>query len=205
MMIERMNAAAKLAADPADSDAAAMVTSRWTASERLRSEPSGWSIGPDLPLADFLNRIEQIHGLTVMVDWPPALEAGWTPLTIVPGELVETKVDEAIHQLAKAMNLKLIGIDAKTVQLTSSKVANGIQDLEVYPLLTDWAGETSPQEIEQLIFNALGQQVQANFVRVVYEPKCRCIIVVAPQPIQRQVAKLVDRLNRVDAAALEDR
>ena len=205
MLIERMNAAAELAADPTNAKAAATVTSRWSASESLRSEPSGWSIGPELTLASFLNRIERIHGLTVVVDWPPVLEAGWTPLTKVPGELVEKEVGEAIHQLAKAMNLKLVGIDAKTVQLTSAKVANGIQDLEVYPLLPEWAGETAPQEIEQLIFNALGQQVQANFVRVVYEPKCRCIIVVAPQPIQRQVAKLVERLNRVDAAALEDR
>ena len=205
MLIDRMNAAAELAADSANTDAAKTVTSRWSASEALRSEPSGWSIGPDLPLANFLNRIERIHGLTVMVDWPPVLQVGWTPLSMVPGELVETEVGEAIHQVAKAMNLKVVGIDAKTLQLTSAKVTRGILDLEVYPLLTDWAGETQAQEIEQLIFNALGQQVLDDFVRVIYEPKCRCIIVVASQPIQRQVAKLVQRLNRVDADAFENR
>ena len=205
MMIDRMNAAAELAADSANENAAATVTSRWDASEDLRSQPTKWSIGPDLTLASFLNRIEQLHGLTVMIDWPPVLAAGWTPLTTVPGELVETEVGEAIQQLAKAMNLKVVGIDAKTLQLTSSKVANGTQDLEVYPLLTDWADNIPPREIEQLIFNALGQQVQANFVRVAYEPKCRCIIVVASQPIQHQVAKLVERLNRIDADAVDGR
>ena len=205
MLIERINAAAELAADPGNEKAAATVTSRWSASKGLRSEPSRWTIGPELTLANFLNRIERKNGLTVIVDWPAVLAAGWTPLTMVPGELVETKVGDAIHQLAKAMNLKIVGIDAKTLQLTTSEVANGIQDLEVYPLLTDWAAETAPTELEQLIFNALGRQVQTSFIRVVYEPKCSCIIVVAPQPIQRQVAKLVERLNRVDSAALEDR
>ncbi|MDB2687030.1 hypothetical protein N9Y42_07430, partial [Mariniblastus sp.] len=135
---------------------------------------------------------------------PPASEAGWTPLTMVPGELVETEVGEAINQLAKSMNLKVVGIDAKTLQLTSSQVAKEMLDLEVYPLLADWARETVPEEIEQLIFNALGQQVQTNFVRVIYEPKCRCLLVVASQPIQHQVAKLVERLNQVGVAGAEN-
>ena len=203
MLIDRLNAAAELVADSQNANAAATVTSRWSASENLRSEPTGWLIGPDITLANFLDRIEQLHGLTVMIDWPPVLDAGWTPLTMVPGELVESDVGEAIHQLAKTMNLKVIGIDEKTLQLTTSSVANGMQDLEVYPLLADWAGETASEEIEQLIFQALGQQVQNSFVRVVYEPKCRCIIVVASQPIQHQVAKLVERLNRVDAGAID--
>jgi len=183
MLIERLNASAELTADSANAKAAAAVTSRWSASESLRSEPCGWSVGPDLTLANFLDRIERLHGLTVMIDWPPALDAGWTPLTMVPGELAETEVGEAIHQLAKSINLKVVGIDAKTLQLTSSRVANGMQDLEVYPLLANWASEIAPEEIEQLI-----------------------LIVVASQPIQHQVAKLVERLNRVDAAdAIENR
>ena len=203
MLIDRMNAATELVANPGNAEATATVTSRWSASESLRSKPSGWSVGPDVTLASFLDRVERVNGLTVMVDWPPVLDAGWTPLTMVPGELVEANVGEAINQIAKSMNLKLVGIDEKTLQLTSPSLAREMQDLEVYPLLADWAGKTAPEEIEQLIFNALGQQVQTNFVRVIYEPRCRCLIVVAAQPIQHQVAKLVERLNRVDAAALE--
>ena len=204
MLIDRMNAAAELASDPGNANAAAAVASRWSASKSLRSEPTGWAVGPDLPLASFLDRVERLNGLTVMIDWPPASEAGWTPLTMVPGELVETEVGEAINQLAKSMNLKVVGIDAKTLQLTSSQVAKEMLDLEVYPLLADWARETVPEEIEQLIFNALGQQVQTNFVRVIYEPKCRCLLVVASQPIQHQVAKLVERLNQVGVAGAEN-
>ena len=65
----------------------------------------------------------------------------------------------------------------------------------MYPLLADWAGQTKPAEIDQLISTALGQQVQESFVRVAFEPKCRGLIVVAPQPIQHQVEKLIERLS----------
>ena len=62
--------------------------------------------------------------------------------------------------------------------------------------MASWAEATPAVEIEQLIFTALGQQAQASFVRVVYEPKCQCLIVVGPQPIQRQIEQLVEQLNR---------
>lgn len=196
LLIDRMNAAAELITDPKNENAAALVATRWSASKHLRTQPTGWAIGPNLSLADFLDRIERLHGLTVMIDWLPVLETGWTPLTQVPGELVESEIGEAIQQLAKAMKLKVIGVDSTTLQLTTSKVSDQSHDLEVYPLMASWAEATPAVEIEQLVFTALGQQAQASFVRVVYEPKCQCLIVVGPQPIQRQVEKLVEQLNR---------
>ena len=205
MLVDLMNAAFELTSDPKNENAATIVVSRWSASEGLRTQPTAWSIGPDQSLAGFLDRIERLHGLTVTVDWPSVLEAGWTPLTMVPGELVEAEVGDAINQLAKAMNLKVIGIDAKTLQLTTPAVLGEMRDLEVFPLLANWAAEVDPEEIEQLIFKALGRQVQASFVRVIFEPKCRCLIVVAPQSIQHQIGKLVELLNRVEAAADDDR
>ena len=200
MLIDRMNAAVELAADPKSENAAAAVISHWTASEPLRKQPTRWPVGPDLTLASFLDRIERLHGLTVMVDWPPVRAAGWTPLVKIPGELVEKEVGEAILQLSKAMNLRVVGVNSKTLLLTTPQTAYQSLDLEVYPLLADWVDQTKPEEIEQLISTALGQQVQDSFVRVAFEPKCRGLIVVAPQPIQHQVEKLIERLSQaVDA------
>ena len=205
MLIQRMNAAVEFTAAPNNEDAASAVASRWAASEPLRKQPTGWSTGPALTLADFLDRIERLHSLSVVVDWPSALAAGWTPLAQVPGDLVEPDVGEAIRHLSKAMNFRVIGIDAKTLLLTTSQTAYDAQDLEVYPILADWADQTKPEEIEQLIFTALGQQVTDSFVRVVFEPKCHSLIVVASQPIQHQVQKLVERLNQAVDAEGNDR
>ena len=205
MLIERMNAAVELAADPKNENAISAVTSHWAASEPLRKQPTRWSVGPDLTLASFLDRIERLHGLTVMVDWSPVRAAGWTPLVQVPGELVEKEVGEAIRQLSKAMNLRVIGIDSKTLLLTTPQTAYQSLDLEVYPLLAGWVDQTKPEEIEQLIFTALGQQVQDSFVRIAFEPKCRGLIVVAPQPIQHQVEKLIERLSQANETEGSDR
>ena len=193
------------AADPKNENAISAVTSHWAASEPLRKQPTRWSVGPDLTLASFLDRIERLHGLTVMVDWSPVRAAGWTPLVQVPGELVEKEVGEAIRQLSKAMNLRVIGIDSKTLLLTTPQTAYQSLDLEVYPLLAGWVDQTKPEEIEQLIFTALGQQVQDSFVRIAFEPKCRGLIVVAPQPIQHQVEKLIERLSQANETEGSDR
>jgi len=199
-LIDRMNAAVELALDSQNENAAMAVASRWAASAPLRKQPPRWAVGPDLTLASFLDRIERLHGLTVMVDWTPVRAAGWSPLVKVPGELVEKEIGEAILQLSKAMNLRVVGVNSKTLMLTTPQTAYQSLDLEVYPLLADWVDQTKPGEIEQLISTALGQQVQDSFVRVVFEPKCRSLIVVAPQPIQHQVEKLIERLSQaVDA------
>ena len=200
-LIDRMNAAVEVALEPKNDNATSAVASRWAASEPLRKQPTRWAVGPDLTLASFLNRIERLHGLTVIVDWSSVRSAtDWTPLVQIPGELVEKEVGEAIRQLSKAMNLRVIGIDSTTLLLTTPQTAYQSLDLEVYPLLADWAGQAKPEEIEQVIFTALGQQVQDSFVRVVFEPKCSSLIVVAPQPIQHQVEKLIQRLSQASDA-----
>jgi hypothetical protein len=198
MMIDRINAAAKLANDPSDTTSREVVAARWTASETLREREPGWALSSDRSIGSFLNRIEQIHGLTVLVDWQAALAAGWTPATMVPGEMIEPTVGGTVQELARSMGLSLIGIDAVTVQLTAREIAASALDLEVYPC-GDWAAGVESREVEQLMFKALGANIESNFVRVVFEPKCRAVIAVAPQPLQRQIERLIQKLNLATA------
>ena len=142
--------------------------------------------------------------MTVLVDWQAALALGWSPVALVPGELVEPTVGESLQELAKSMGLSLVGIDETTVQLTSRELAATALDLEVYPCSASWAVGVSSEEVEQLIFRALGGNVGSNFVRIIFEPKCSSVIVVAPQPLQRQVEGLVDRLNRAASESAQD-
>lgn len=196
MMIDRINAAAVLLQEPDDGPSRKIIAARWTASESLRQQKSDWKIGGGRSLGGYLGRIERLHGLTVLIDWQAAMAAGWAPESLVPGELVEPTVGDSLQELAKSMGLSLIGIDQTTVQLTSREAAATALDLEVYPCSSAWSDGVPSQEVEQLIFRALGGNVESNFVRVIFEPRCRCVIVVAPQPLQRQVEGLVKRLNQ---------
>jgi hypothetical protein len=204
MMIDRINAAAVLLRNPDDGPSQKQIVSRWAASESLRQQDSGWSIGRAQTIGNYLDRIERLHGLTVLVDWQAALALGWSPVALVPGELVEPTVGESLQELAKSMGLSLVGIDETTVQLTSRELAATALDLEVYPCSASWAVGVSSEEVEQLIFRALGGNVGSNFVRIIFEPKCSSVIVVAPQPLQRQVEGLVDRLNRAASESAQD-
>lgn len=204
MMIDRINAAAVLLQDPDDGPSQQQVASRWASSKNLRQQDSGWTIGRAQTVGNYLDRIERLHGLTVLIDWQAALAVGWSPVTIVPGELVEPTVGESLQELAKSMGLSLVGIDATTVQLTSRDLAASALDLEVYPCGSEWAAGVRSEEVEQLIFRALGGKVSSNFVRIIFEPRCRSVIVVAPQPLQRQVESLVNRLNQAARESKKD-
>jgi hypothetical protein len=197
LLIRKLEAAAAISSGDSTAENLAAVESRWTASQSKRESKIDLLPTADMPLGQFFNRITRVSGLSVVVDWQSLAAEGWTMKTSVPGDLVEATAGEAVIHLAKAMRLSLVGADATTLRLTTRRAADQIADLEVYPLPAGWAGQMDSEEVEQLIFDSLGRSSRAGFLRIVYEPKCNCCVVVAPQSTQRLVEQLIERLFEV--------
>jgi hypothetical protein len=51
-------------------------------------------------------------------------------------------------------------------------------------------------QFQRLIIESLGSQLNSEKVRYIYQPACHCLIVTAPQQIQRQIEALIDRLKK---------
>jgi hypothetical protein len=69
-------------------------------------------------------------------------------------------------------------------------------DLEVYALNGLIPDRVPTAQFQRLIIESLGSQLNSEKVRYLYQPVCNCLIVTAPQQIQRQVEALIDRLKQ---------
>lgn len=194
--IQKLEAAATLIEQPDHVEARTVVASRWSSSEALRQSPSKFKPGGSRTIGKFFNRVKKMSGLTVLVDWHRLMGQGWTPSTLIPGNVSEPTTEELVQEVANSMRMELIAVDAKTLVITTPEQAKWFIDLEVYPINSRLAKEVTNDGLQELVFQLLGNQVNDHFVRVVYEPRCQCLIAVGPQSIQRQIEGVVDQLNR---------
>lgn len=193
--VRKLDAAAVLVRDPNNAEAQREVISRWSSTEKLRGLSPELKPGADRGIARFLNHIKKATGLTVLVDWQEAATEGWNVGTTLPGDLVEPTTDQLIKEISMAMFLRPIAIDESTILLTTEKRASSLVDIEVYPISERLANEVEQDSLRELVYKLLGKQVERSFVRVVYEPRCRCLIVVGSQRVQRQVETFVKQVD----------
>ena len=147
------------------------------------------------PIGSFLNQLEKRSGVAVLVDWENVVPAGWTPQTIVPGNIDEPTVKEVILQLAQAMELTAYSINSNTMVMTTRSHAANTRDLEVYPVGKLLAGKLDEKFLLEVFETTLGSQLKSE--RYIYAPNCKCFIVSAPQSKQRQVEALLKRLEGI--------
>lgn len=193
--VRKLDAAAALVRDPDNAEAQKEVGSRWSSTENLRNLSPQLKPGADRGIARFLNHIKKVTGLSVLVDWEEATAEGWNIGTTLPGDLVEPTTDQLITEISMSMYLRPIAIDESTILLTTEKRASSLVDIEVYPISERLANEVEQDSLRELVYKLLGKQVDRSFVRVVYEPRCRCLIVVGSQRVQRQVETFVKQVD----------
>ena len=195
--IDKLQAAENLKKDPDDQKAKGVLTTKWNAVSELLQQPTGLQKSTDGLLTDLLNKIFTKSGITVLVDWEHVMPLGWSPATKVPGIIDEENVGEALQQLARSMNLTIRAVDPVTLELTTFEQAARAVDLEVFYLGNVLAGPLNQQQMLRLITETLGSQLQSPLVRWHYEPNCQCLILLAPQSLQRQTDSVIRQLERL--------
>ena len=195
--IDKLQAAEDLQQDPDDGDAVKALTTKWNAVSELLRQPTGLEKSTDGLLTEFLNKIFAKSGITVLVDWEHVIPLGWSPTTKVPGIINEENVGQALQHLARSMNLTIRAVDPVTLELTTFEQAAQAVDLEVFYLGKVLAGPLNEQQMLRLITETLGSQLQSPLVRWHYEPNCQCLILLAPQSLQRQTDSVIKQLERL--------
>lgn len=194
--IEKLNASYQLTQKADNADAKAKVVSRWASTEKLRTLDAMIQPGIARTIHASLTRLKQKSGLSVLVDWQAVVQKGWWPNTMIPGEVSEPTPEDWIREVAAAMKLVPVAVDSSTIVLTTREQAASWVDIEVYPISQKLDQQVKQGQLPKLVFDLIGNQVNDLFVRVVYEPKCRCLIVVAPQNVQKQIESVVNELDR---------
>ena len=195
-LLAKLNASLTLKTNLAEPTATKALESKW------KKLAPGLAKDPQLKqsvqseLAVFLERLSEHSGITTIPDFNALLSEGWGPQTSIPGNVVESTVQQTIEELTRSMNLTYLAVDDKTMMITTYDRSAQLIDLEVYALNGLIPDRVPTAQFQRLIIESLGSQLNSEKVRYLYQPVCNCLIVAAPQQIQRQVEALIDRLKQ---------
>ncbi len=158
-LIKKINAAIRLNKNPKDEQAQQRLITRWNRMKDRLQQPTGFQKTLDLRLNQLLELVNKNSGITVLVDWDSLMPNGWTPATMVPGNIEEANLESALREIARSMNLTLRVIDESTLELTTFERAAQVPDLEVYPFGKILAGPLNEDQALRLITETLGGQL----------------------------------------------
>ena len=195
-LLSKLDSSLALKRNPDDANALTDTESRWSSIEPLLAKNPGLSHSVQSEIGSFLSKLHSRTGLSTVVDWQNVVSQGWTPQTIVPGNILEPTVEKAVAELARAMDLTFRAVDKSTLMITTFEQSARIVDLEIYPVGSLVPDRLKANQLARLVSEALGTQLQSERVKFIFEPNCHCLIVSAPQQIQRQVEALVERLQQ---------
>lgn len=196
-LLTKLAACAALIQDPNDADSLKKTESRWNAIDANLSKDPGLSHSAQTTVGFFLDRCYSATGVTVLMDWDHLMSEGWSPLTLIPGNLNEPTLHDVLEELEQSMNLVALAVDSQTMVMTTNDQATTRLDLEVYSVSKLLAGPLDENKMKDLILQTLGGQLQSENVRFIYEPDFQCLIVFAPQALQRQLASLLKQLESI--------
>ncbi len=195
LLLSKLDSSLALARSRDDLAALANTRSRWKSIKPSLTKDPALVHSVQAEIGTFLNQLQSKTGVSILVDWQHVVGEGWTPQTIVPGNVREPTVEATVDELARAMDLTYLAIDDSTLMMTTFAQTTRLVDLEVYPLGNLVPARLAPQQLIQLVTESLGAQLQSESVRYIFEPSFQCLIVSAPQQIQRQIEALIDRLE----------
>ncbi|MGI9495517.1 MAG: hypothetical protein ACR2NK_05675 [Mariniblastus sp.] len=194
-LLAKLNASLKLQENSADQTANNILASKWKQLEPGLAKNSGLKQSVQSEMTVFLERLSEHTGITTIPDFNALLSDGWGPQTSIPGNVVESTVQQTIEELTRSMNLTYTAVDDKTLMITTYDRSARLIDLEVYALNGLVPARLPAPQFQRLIIETLGSQLNSEKVRYIYQPVCNCLIVTAPQQIQRQVEALIERLK----------
>ena len=196
--LDKLTFVSEFEGPPEELSKQAPLRTRWTSVQELLEKPLELGRTFDIPLESLCSTIQQKSGLTVLIDWPSIMNEGWTPATMVPGNINETNVYRTLKEIARSMKVTMRAIDAKTIELTTFQSATSQLELEVY-YYGDIIEETLTEEhVIDIITRTLSREFNSNpDVRMDFVPQLKCIIAVAPQSLQRQLEIVIERLRNL--------
>ena len=195
-LLAKLNASLTLQKNPTDPTANAELTSKWKSLAPGLAKNAQLKHSVQSEITVFLERLGEHTGITTILDFNAILGEGWGPQTSIPGNVVEPTVQQTIKELTRSMNLAYTAVDNKTLLITTYDRSAQLVDLEVYALNQLVPDRLPVPQFQRLIIESLGSQLNSEKVRYIYQPSCHCLIVTAPQQIQRQIEALIDRLKK---------
>ena len=191
------------AAIEASEDATASVASPAALRTRLANGAAMRDLPADLPittretLSRLLDRIYDQTGVHVLINWETLRPHGWSPQTSVPGNVSEETFDQLLKQLERSLKARALLLDPQTVELTTPADALQRKSVEFYFIADLFEQRFTPERVLQLVQESIAGTPGGRRSLVIYEPKCRSMIVAAPQSTHQVIETVLDRVRKL--------
>ena len=198
--IDRISAAIQLTQQTtADADRDSLTESLTPRLRRAASNiasPCELEIGSRATLGNLLNRIRQKTGVDVVTNWQTLAALEWTPQMTVPGNVSEPTLDKMLRQLERSTGATAIVLDAHTIELTHPVDALRRSYVEFYLISEFFERNFTPERAIQLVQEEIENAGQPAALTL-YDPRCECIILAAPQSTHRVVEAVLQEIRQL--------
>ena len=193
ILLEKLNAAHTLNADPTNEVAQRTLQTRWALSQAARETKTEFRHVPARTITRFLREIEQQADVRILIDWNSLAPAGWTPATLVPGQFNEPTVGESLAQLSRGMGVTYRAVGEKTFEVMAFQEAAGRPELQIYPVGGIVNDTLKSSDLMEILWSTV--QVDQRLIQISYVDEINGVLVIAPQSIQRQFEAVINRLR----------
>ena len=97
-------------------------------------KPVTFTFMPWTRLADVVRQLQELTGLTILVDWAALGEAQFTPSSTVACSAIDRPWSESLDGILNPLGLTWWAVDAKTLQITTLDALERIERVEFYPI-----------------------------------------------------------------------
>jgi predicted RNA-binding Zn-ribbon protein involved in translation (DUF1610 family) len=144
-------------------------------------------------LRTILDEFGHAAGLTILIDWQAAQEAGWPPGA--KGSVVadNAPLRQALTDLLGPMDLAYRIVDGATLEVTTPERLRNRLEPELYPVAELLAGDFTPTSLTERIRNELGaDRFEDGRGALHLDPDSKHLIAALPQPQQQELAELLE-------------
>ena len=114
----------------------------------------------------------------------------------VPGNVSEPTLDKMLRQLERSTGATAIVLDAHTIELTHPVDALRRNYVEFYLISEFFERNFTPERAIQLVQEEIENAGQPAALTL-YDPRCECIILAAPQSTHRVVEAVLQEIRQL--------
>ncbi len=148
-------------------------------------------------LTEILKRLGSAAGITILIDWRAATEAGWS--IDAKGSVVAENepLGDVLTRLLSPMDLAYRVIDGATLEITTPEKLRVKLETEFYPLPKNLSDDTSDDAILARIQQELGEHHFSDGRGALHlDLPSRHLIAALPQPQQAELAALIEKWRK---------
>ncbi len=143
---------------------------------------------------EILNRVAAETKTQILIDWQALAEKAWNPQAETTFLADKETLGDALMNMLEPMELTYRVVDETTIQVTTNKAILDKPELEMHPIGDLFTAKLDAAAlVAQLEHDLAALKLATQPGQLQYDPKSKCLISMASQTHQNEIAKMLAR------------